>query len=204
MRIAHLPAVYVSVAITMCQYWLEWGEGKSSNEHVWTGVQWWPPDVSNGEGVGTKPGPMSGGVGTVRSKTSWVMVTWDPPSPPLWADDACGHINFPQLRLRPVKMNSGCLKIKYILFTITRTLSSDENRAGSRRCSCSAPSWRRSCRSPGNLSRSPDWTRKWRRPPTAWTTTVKYTVIQASTHCVNYSSKIHSYTGVHPLRELQQ
>ena len=83
-----------------------------------------------------------------------------------------------------LKMNWGWLEIKCTVYNYTYPEFRREW-AGSRRCSCSAPSWRRSCRSPGNLSRSPDWTRIWRRPPSAWTTTGKYTVIQASTHCVN-------------------
>ena len=28
------------------------GQGRSSSKQVWTGFQWWPPDVSSGEGDG--------------------------------------------------------------------------------------------------------------------------------------------------------
>ena len=44
MRTARLPTVWISVATTRCQ----WGEGgRTSSEQVWTGLQWWPPDVTS-------------------------------------------------------------------------------------------------------------------------------------------------------------
>ena len=50
------------------------------------------------EGCGRFPGPMSGvgGLGTVISNGSWLMVTWDPS----WEQtDICENITFPQPRL---------------------------------------------------------------------------------------------------------
>ena len=67
-----------------------WGGG-SSSEKIWTGLQWWPPDVTSTGEAGKFPCLMSGGGGggaglggdcTVRSSVSWIIVTWD--SPPLW------------------------------------------------------------------------------------------------------------------------
>ena len=75
----------------------------SSSEQVWTGLQWWPPDVTGretrtrGHSMGTRDGVRVGlGIptfdvnwevglrrtGAVRSKASWVMVTWGLP----WTD----------------------------------------------------------------------------------------------------------------------
>ena len=55
---AHLQTIpaSVSVATTRCcsQRW-----GRSTNEQVWTGLQWSPPDVTN-RGRGRSPGLMSG------------------------------------------------------------------------------------------------------------------------------------------------
>ena len=93
----------------------------SSNEQVWTDLQWWPPDVTSrgpklGQGV---PGLMSGGWAgsmaavrggsqvwylggghcTVRSNASWVMITLGP----LWIDrqtDKSENTTFSQLHQR--------------------------------------------------------------------------------------------------------
>ena len=44
MRTTHLPTVRISVATTICQ---QGREVRSSSEQVWTGLQWWSPDVSS-------------------------------------------------------------------------------------------------------------------------------------------------------------
>ena len=84
--------------------------GWSPNEHVWTGLQWSPPDVSSGVPSVMFRGVTVGGIqiwcwgeGTciVRSNPSWVMVTWNPP----WTvrhTHACENITFPQFRWHAV------------------------------------------------------------------------------------------------------
>ena len=49
-----------------------------SNEQVWTGLQWWPPDVtSRGTRAGGPRSDVRGGMlYSVRSNVSWVMVLW--------------------------------------------------------------------------------------------------------------------------------
>ena len=59
--------VFRSVATTRYQY--QWGGGRSSNEQVWTGLQWWPPDVRT-EGEGDRAqGLMSGAV--IKKSPNW-------------------------------------------------------------------------------------------------------------------------------------
>ena len=81
---------YCLLAKCTCQpYMLRWppnvhtgGGGGSSSEQVWTGLYWWPPDVTS-RGI---PCLMSRGVGgqdqgvpmSDVQYTSWVMVTWGP------------------------------------------------------------------------------------------------------------------------------
>ena len=65
---------YMSFA-TRCQFW----GGGSSSEHVWTGLQSWPPNVSS-RGWARSQGSqcsMSERYLIVRCNWSWVMVTWD-------------------------------------------------------------------------------------------------------------------------------
>ena len=49
----------------------------SSSEQVWTGLQWWPPDVTS-KGPGH---PVSNVWGTLYSEIQWVLVTCRHPSP---------------------------------------------------------------------------------------------------------------------------
>ena len=101
-----LPAVRASVA-NRCQYW--WGEvfiltilnrspvmgTRCQYRGVGHGREGSPMfDVPGGRARGSNVwcwgggelGPAPGRPCTVRSNASWVMVTWRPPSPPLWTD----------------------------------------------------------------------------------------------------------------------
>ena len=49
-----------------------WWGAKSSSEQVWTGLQWWPPDVKGRFHVWYQEGE----VGHACPKASWVMVTF--------------------------------------------------------------------------------------------------------------------------------
>ena len=60
---------------------------RSPSEQIWTGFQWWPPNVPSREaGTRGSQGAEEAGAGgcTVKSNASWVMVIWGPS--PLWTD----------------------------------------------------------------------------------------------------------------------
>ena len=78
---------------------------------VWTGLQWWPPDViSKGMGVPVLWGPMSGGGELVPGHAG--SVQWDPMHHGQWSHgtpvnrqtDTTESITFPQVRWRAVKI----------------------------------------------------------------------------------------------------
>ena len=96
----HLQAVTRKHSSRMCTAYMCFSDHQmSSSERVWTGLQWWPPDVTNR----IIPCSMSEGRPcTVRSSVRWVMVTWDPP--PNRITDTCENIIFPQLRWRMVNI----------------------------------------------------------------------------------------------------
>ena len=73
-----LQAVTRKHSSRMCTAYMCFSDHQmSSSERVWTGLQRWPPDVTNRR----IPCLMSEGRPcTVRSSVRWVMVTWDPPS----------------------------------------------------------------------------------------------------------------------------
>ena len=74
MHTACLPAIHHLA--TRCQYL-----GKSSSKQAWTGLQWWPPDVTSrgARDRGFYVWCLMEGACTVRSNASWVMVTWGVP-----------------------------------------------------------------------------------------------------------------------------
>ena len=77
--------------------------GVSSSNQVWTGLQWWPPDVTSrrrGRSNAGDPMLMCRGC-TVRSNALWVMVTWGTPCE---QTDMTENITFQLLRWWMVKM----------------------------------------------------------------------------------------------------
>ena len=81
---------------TRCQYW-------SWSEKVWTGLQWWPPDVtSKGWCQGYPWSPMSQGQAGVYSKFQCIMDNGHMGPPVDRHTHMSENITFPQLRWRVV------------------------------------------------------------------------------------------------------
>ena len=89
------------------------GGGRSSSEQVWTGLQWWLPDVSSrgGEGLDLRvwrwggarsPGLMSRKRDTLPCDLSHDACGITTTLSPCGQTDVCENITFSQLRLRAV------------------------------------------------------------------------------------------------------
>ena len=112
MPTASLPTIRASVATR----WINYGGGEvSSSELVWTGLQWWSPDVTSGgsRARGSHIWCLGGGQGwvgacIVRSSVSWVMVRCLPPPSPNWNRETVmsENITFLQLLWRAVNMTT--------------------------------------------------------------------------------------------------
>ena len=101
-----LPAC-ISVAATRCQY--QSRAGRSSNEQVWTGLQWWPPD----------------GTRIDISQVPWCMWRTNLLHPN-WTDEICEIITFPQLPMRAVKSKHQCktlMPLKCARFAVLNILA---------------------------------------------------------------------------------
>ena len=80
-------------------WWLPLGGDRFSSEHIWTSLQWWPPDVSYQQVGFTGPMCMCGGG---RERYLLCDLSNDLDTLPQGQTCTCENITFPKLRLREV------------------------------------------------------------------------------------------------------
>ena len=90
-------SILVSCVPPACQLYVFWWLDRFSSEHIWTSLQWWPPDVSFQE-VGFR-GPMCvlGGRSTYYVTSPMTLIPY-----PEGQTRTCENITFPKLCLRAI------------------------------------------------------------------------------------------------------